>query len=49
MPVAHRFPSLFEGQGWRGHYYHVLMDEDGNRSPHYYTTEGSGHGTNTVR
>ncbi|KAK4053362.1 Protein cwh43 [Microbotryomycetes sp. JL221] len=33
---AHRFPSMFYGQGVRGHYFHVLRDRHGQFAPWYY-------------
>lgn len=33
---AHRFPSMFYGNGVRGHYFHVLRDGGGRLAPMYY-------------
>ncbi|KAK4048885.1 Protein cwh43 [Microbotryomycetes sp. JL201] len=36
VPSDHRFPSMFYGQGVRGHYFHVLKDRHGQFAPLYY-------------
>ncbi|KAM0752819.1 hypothetical protein T439DRAFT_323432 [Meredithblackwellia eburnea MCA 4105] len=40
VPEGYRFPSMFYGDGVRGHRFQVLTDQNGNNAPLYYAEPG---------